>query len=411
MKQNIAIIGAGVAGLTAALALEEKGYQATIYDQNSFVGGRVTSEKVDGYTLDVGFQVLLTAYPLAKKYLDYDKLDLIHFESGSKIVVNGKTFTIGDASRNISFLWSTLMAPIGTLNDKIKIFKLSKYLKSKAIDSIFENTEKTTLQYLKDYGFSEKIISSFFKPFFGGIFLEVDLDTSSRMFEFIFKMFSEGTAAIPKKGIKAISDQLASKLTSSTIVLNEPIHSIKGNSISLESGEQASFDFIIVTSHAEQLISNLKGNHQDWKGTSTLYFEIPKQSDTAKFIYLSANDGLINSISFPEVNNEIKKQLLSISIVKPFDFDENTLIQKIKTELEKDFGIKNATYIRGYHIPKSLPVLNNVKYTVAASETQLTEIIFLAGDSILNGSLNAAMLSGELSANAIDEKITGTIVG
>ena len=405
MKQTIAIIGAGVAGLTAALALEEKGYQTTIYDRNTFVGGRVTSEKVEGHTLDIGFQVLLTAYPLAQKYLDYSALGLNYFESGSKIVSRGKTYTIGDAARKTSFLWSTLMASIGTLGDKLLIYRLSKALKKKSIEAIFNTTETTTLQYLKDYGFSETIIRNFFQPFFGGIYLETALDTSSRMFEFIFKMFGEGQAAIPKKGIKAIPEQLAGKLKSSTIELNQEIHSVTGNTIQFINGETKDFDFIVVTNQAEKLISNLRGNHLDWKGTTTLYFEISKQELKERFIHLSANNGYINSISFPENN------LISVSVVKPYDFEEPQLVELITKELDKDFNIQPIKFLKLYEIPKSLPILNDLKYSISPTETQLTEHIYLAGDQQLNGSLNAAMLSGELVAEAINEKITGTIVG
>lgn len=411
MKQNIAIIGAGVSGLTAALALENHGYSATIYDSNDYIGGRVASKVIDGYTLDIGFQVLLTAYPLAKKYLNYETLDLVRFESGSKIVFNGNTYTIGDALRNPSLLWSTITSPVGTIIDKWKIFKLSKEMKAKSIEQIFNETEISTLKYLKTYGFSEKIITHFFQPFFSGIFLETALDTSSRMFEFIFKMFSEGDAAIPKNGIKAIPEQLASQLKKSNVVLNTTIHSVQGNTIHFENEERQSFDYIIITSHAEQLIANLKGNSIPWKSTSTLYFEVIKQINPEKFIYLSATNGIINSISFPEITANTNKSLVSVSIVKKYEFNEKTLIDKVTKELLSDFNIETIRFVKAYHIAKSLPILDNVKYSIAATETQLTDTIFLAGDTLLNGSLNAAMLSGELAAEAIYKKITGTIVG
>ena len=40
-----------------------------------------------------------------------------------------------------------------------------------------------------------------------GIFLENELKTSSRMFEFVFKMFSEGDTAIPGRGMGMIPKQ------------------------------------------------------------------------------------------------------------------------------------------------------------------------------------------------------------
>jgi len=137
MKQNIAIVGAGVSGLVAALYLENLGYSPTIYEASKTVGGRVKSDIFDDYILDHGFQVLLSDYPIAKKYLDYESLDLIPFNSGSYIFKEGKQHTIGDPLRDISLMPSTLFASIGSVSDKFKILKLSKELKNKTIDTIF----------------------------------------------------------------------------------------------------------------------------------------------------------------------------------------------------------------------------------------------------------------------------------
>ena len=98
----------------------------------------------------------------------------------------------------------TMLSSIGSFSDKLKVLKLNFKLRKKSLDAIFTSEEKTTLQYLQDYGFSQGMINGFFKPFFTGIYLEDQLQTSSRMFEFVFKMFGEGSAVIPRAGIEAI---------------------------------------------------------------------------------------------------------------------------------------------------------------------------------------------------------------
>ena len=195
---KIHIVGAGVSGLVASKVLEDYGYESMIIEATDRVGGRVKTDVIDGYQLDHGFQVLLTAYPSAQKYLNFEALELQHFIPGATIFSNGKQKTIGDPLRNIFLLFPTLFSGIGTLSDKVKILKLNRLLKNTTLDKIFDKSEKTTLQYLIDFGFSEEIISKFFKPFFSGIFLEPELETSSRMFEFVYKMFGEGYATLPK---------------------------------------------------------------------------------------------------------------------------------------------------------------------------------------------------------------------
>ena len=414
MKENIAIIGAGVSGLVAALYLENLGYEPIIYEASKTVGGRVKSDIQDGYILDHGFQVLLSEYPLAKKFLDYHTLELIPFESGAYIFKNGKQLTFGDPLRDISFLGSTLLASIGTISDKWKIFKLSKQLKNKSLEAIFTSVEMTTLEYLKGCGFSAAILNDFFIPFFGGIFLEQELTTSSRMFEFVFKMFSEGTAVVPKNGMQAIPDQLASKLKNTQIHFSKKVTQIQGNSILFDDNSKQTVDFCIIATEASQLIPNMSSTNMEWKGTQTLYFEVPNTTFDKHMIGLvpQSENSVINSICFPKsVNEESSNQLLSVSVIKNHTFSEYELLKKVKEELHFIFEITPIKYLKTFNIPKSLPILNNIQYTLSPSETQLTDVVFMAGDTMLNGSLNAAMHSGELAAQAVHEKITGTVLG
>jgi phytoene dehydrogenase-like protein len=162
--------------------------------------------------LDHGFQVLLTAYPEAKKHLDFQELDLQEFLPGAVVFKNKKQKIIGDPLKDPSLVFSTLFSGIGNFSDKFKVLKLNSILKKKSLSEIFSDKEQATLSYLQDFGFSSEIIDDYFKPFFSGIFLETKLETSSRMFEFVFKMFGEGSAAIPRKGMEAIPKQLSQKL-------------------------------------------------------------------------------------------------------------------------------------------------------------------------------------------------------
>ncbi len=169
---NPIIIGAGISGLVAAIELEKAGFTPLILEATDCVGGRVKSDRESDLPIDHGFQVLLSDYPEAQKYLDFDSLDLIRFKPGSIIFQNSKQQKIGDPRRDISFFWPTLTSSIGTFNDKLRILKLSKKLSKKRIEDIFLTPETSTLDYLRGLGFSNMIIESFFQPFFAGIFLE-----------------------------------------------------------------------------------------------------------------------------------------------------------------------------------------------------------------------------------------------
>ena len=174
---KIAIIGAGVSGLTAAIVLESHGYAPEIFEASDAVGGRVRTDVVESYQLDRGFQVLLTAYPMVGKYLDIKSLEVQSLRPGALIARNGKRYTFGDPTRDLGFLWSTLTFPMATFRDKLLIWKLNRNLRKESLEHIFTQPEQTTLEFLKKYGFSEAVINAFFKPLISGIFIEDKLNT------------------------------------------------------------------------------------------------------------------------------------------------------------------------------------------------------------------------------------------
>lgn len=415
-KKNykIHIIGAGISGLAAAIELERHGYQPVIIDINNEVGGRVTTEIINGYQLDRGFQVLLEAYPKAKQHLNYNALKLQYFLPGAVIFKNGNQQTIGDALRKPALLWDTLISSVATFGDKLKILKLNRHLKKRSLEEIFNKPEQTTLRYLQEFGFSSKIIEEFFKPFFSGIFLEPNLNTSSRMFEYVYKMFGEGMAVLPKEGIAAIPKQLKSKLKTTEFVFNTKVREITDTSLELENGEVLNTHFTIVATTASALIPNLNNQEVQWKRCDTLYFEVEKRNLNKPIIGLVADkEALINNIFFHdslEMTHKGPHHLLSVTVVKPHQLSTEALIEIVISDLNTFCKIQNPIFLKHYPIEEALPNLKDLRYDCEPSETQLKPTIFLAGDYMLNGSLNAAMISGERAAQGVIKSLEDGLV-
>ncbi|MEZ5009527.1 MAG: NAD(P)/FAD-dependent oxidoreductase [Chitinophagales bacterium] len=404
--KNPIIIGAGVSGLVAAIELEKAGYAPILLEATDSVGGRVKTDDINGFPADHGFQVLLTEYPEAQRYLNYEQLDLVKFLPGSVIFKNGELEKIGDPLRDLSFLWSTAFADIGSINDKWLILKLSLSLKKKSIDQIFAEPETTTQIYLQHYGFSEKVIQNFFQPFFTGIYLEEDLETSSRMFEFVYKMFGTGYAAIPRKGMQAIPDQLAGRLEKTTIRFNSPVDHIDGKNVVLASGEILVAEQIIIATDPALFFTKKAIAPCEWKSCYNLYFQSSKSVLDSPIIGLLPEKAtLVNNFHYLDdlYGNKGQKNetILSVTVVKNHDLSIDDMVQKVKMELEKYCKIETGELLQLFHIKKALPKVSNLKYEPTKETSVLAPGIFCCGDYLANSSLNAAMASGRVAAECV----------
>ena len=406
-QQKIYIIGAGISGLIAAYELERAGYSPQILEASDGVGGRVRTDIENGFLLDRGFQVLLTAYPEAKRYLDYEKLKLKMFDPGAIIFKPGDFFAVHDPLRNPMRLFGMAFSKVGTLKDKFKIFTLTNSLKKKSEEKIFAEPSLTTIDFLRNYGFSETIIDNFFKPFFKGIFLENGLQTSSRMFNFVFKMFSIGFAAIPERGMQEIPDQLKNKLQKTVFHFNSPVEKVEGNTIFLRNGNKIQADKVIIASRPDRMLPQLAGQVKEYRKVINLYFSLEKSFIAQPMIGLVPDSQyLINNFVFmTDVSKSYSssgKALLSVTVTQDSKADE-LLVKMVALELEALTGIKANFFhhIKTYEIKDALPQVDDMQYTISPTNTKIQDDVYLAGDYLLNGSINAAMTAGRKAAEAV----------
>lgn len=404
--KKIIIIGAGISGLICATELEKEGFSPVILESKSTAGGRLQTDIHESIPLDHGFQVLLTEYPYAKKYLDYDALNLKYFKPGAVISDGNDMVSFGDPIRDKSFLLSTTFTSLATFSDKLKVNKLAKDLKAKSIDDIFSSEEISTLDYLRQKGFSGTIIKNFFKPFFAGIFLEDKLATSSRMFEFVYKMFATGHAAVPNNGINEIANQLLSKLNNTTIHYNTEVTRIEDDVINTNN-EDFEFDKVVIATIPDGIIDY--PDRVRWKDCYNLYFKVKKSGLKKPIIGIVNDDGsIINNFHFVTdiVDFNSDYAVLSVTVVKDIELSEEEIIKKATQDAEKYCNVEYPSFIKMYHIKKALPDISDIKYEPDTDTIKYSENIYLAGDHLAMGSLNAAMASGNKVAKLIAEDLS-----
>jgi len=411
MKPTITIIGAGISGLTAAVYLHQKGYKVQILEASDRAGGRIKTDLIDGFRLDRGFQVLLTEYPETKALLDYKKLNLKRFLPGATVLYDGGQFEIADPFRRPTATFAALFSPVGSLKDKINTFFLKNKLVNISIQNIFKQHEIATIAQLKKYGFSPKMIDRFYKPFFSGIFLENDLKTSSTMFDFVMKMFSEGDAAIPELGMEQIPKQLVAMLPENSIQYNVKVSAIEKNKIICENGTTIEADKIVIATEAIGLASNyISKTKQNFHQVTNVYFEAKIAPTKKAVVVLNAatNKKWANNLTvLSNISNQYAptgKVLISISYNGIPAIDDAILAENMKTELKQWYGNQVADWnlLKTYRIHYALPNQEKVYNEVSHSEMKINENLFICGDHLMNGSINAAMKSGRIVAELID---------
>lgn len=223
------VIGAGIAGLVAAIDLHRAGRAVQVFEASAEPGGRVRTTVQDGFQLDHGFQVLFTAYPVLNRYLDHAALDLRPFLPAARIVRDrGAPALVGDALADRSLLLPSLMGGALPVRDLWRMLQLRRAAMALSVDRCFEPryARLSTRDFLRAWGFSPRTIDGFFAPFYGGILLDRSLSTRASVLLFTFKMLAEGRTAVPAAGMGAIPAQLAARLPAGTVHTNARVRAL-----------------------------------------------------------------------------------------------------------------------------------------------------------------------------------------
>ena len=403
--EDVLIIGAGLAGLTCARRLREAGVSPLVVEAADDVGGRVRTDRVEGFLLDRGFQVLLTAYPEARRWLDYDRLALRPFEPGAQVRVGGEFCRVSDPWRRPQHAWATLRAPVGSLTDKLRILSLRHQVRQGTIGQLWEKPETSTLAALQRHGFSPEIIERFFRPFLGGVLLDAELASSSRMFEFVFRMFSAGRVAVPATGMHAIPRQLAEALPADRLRLNAPVARIHGREVQLETGEVIQARRVVVATAggaARRLFPAMPP--VGWRSVTTLYFAAPQSPVGEGILVLNGGEpGPINTLT---VMSDVApayapagQALVSISVLGAVVADEDELARQVQVQLQAWDGTQVLAWrlLRIYRVVEALPAGSP---TAPAALAMGPEVV-VCGDHCGHGSIQGAMESGRRAAEFI----------
>jgi phytoene dehydrogenase-like protein len=409
---DVIIVGAGLAGLCCAKQLQHAGVPWLLLEGSDRPGGRVKTDRVEGFLLDRGFQVLLTAYPEAQRTLDYAALDLKRFYPGSLVRVGDRFHRIADPWRRPIAGALSLLNPIGSPLDKLRVAHLRSRAMQGSIDELFERPECASRWVLTQLGFSHRMIERFFEPFLGGVFLDPSLHTSSRMMEFVFRMFATGDIALPASGMEAIPRQLAAPLPTDRMMMNARVTAMTDHTVKLHDGRTLRSKLVVLATDASTTARLMQRPAPAWSGVRCLYFAAEKSPIAGPMLLLNGQGkGLVNNLA---VLSEVAPSyappgaaLISVTVLRSPPVVNEHLEAQIVDELGAWFGssVSRWRLLRHDHIPHALPLRHPPTMIVSPDHDTGHDWLLICGDHREHASIQGAMVSGRRAAEIALRKL------
>lgn len=373
LDKEVTVIGAGLAGLSAALTLQGAGRLVRVIEASDRVGGRVASDVIDGFTLDRGFQLINSQYPELKRLKVMEEVDFIAAPRAVEISLGENRIVLGDPR---SHPLSAFSSETGSLTSKVNFLR---YLYSHSNVSISVEDE---LQKLGDL--YKKVLC----PFLTGVFLTSPANVNAVIGKEIIRSFISGKPGIPTRGVGALPEALAKRL--SNIELGRNINSLN----------ELTGPVIVATdvTTAAQLLDMT--SVPKLAASTTWYHEIPTQLTSSKCLVIDGQKRgpVVNSIAISNLAPSYApagKTLLSSTTV------EFASESEVRRHLALMWGADSSDWslIAKYEIPKSLPIFAPGAQGVTSAK--ISNNIYVAGDYRSTPSQNGALLSGRLAAEEL----------
>ncbi len=417
----IAVVGAGLAGLTCAKMLHEAAEEFVVLEAATEPGGRVRHVRKDGFTLDRGFQVFPDSYAAMRRHVNIPALQPRYFDSGALMWEDGEFFAVRSPMRHPGAIFSDLGTSAFRFTDKVKLTSLvsSLILSSDAelLEKCAAPDDESTSAYLARLGFSEEFLRRFAQPFFGGVFIDNDLQTSKGLFWFYLKKLATGRTFIPAGGVGDLPAQMAAGLPGERLRLGTSVEALETTdrrvtALRLAGGERLPVTRVVLATD-EPSTCRILGLASTGRGHTSVYVvylvsDVPLLPD--KLIVLPAGDRRLVR-HFTQVTNIAPEyapdgqHLLSATVLNEQGLNESALAEATIAEISTVFPAARGKLRMLARIPVPYATLSQPPGFAARRILHSPyPNLHLAGDQVSSSSFEAAMRSGETAALTLLER-------
>ncbi|AXH88470.1 NAD(P)/FAD-dependent oxidoreductase [Micromonospora aurantiaca] len=400
---DVVIVGGGLAGLAAARRLHRAGVPWRLLEAGDRLGGRVATDRVDGFLLDRGFQVLNTAYPRLTGLVDVGTLTMGWFTSGVLVRRGDRLERLVNPLREPTGAPGTLTAGIGSLTDRLRFATLAAGYATVPVGRLLDTPETSAEKALRRAGLSDAIIEELLRPFLSGVLLDRELATSSHVLAVVMRSFARGRIGLPADGMQALPKALAAPLPAELIELNTPVTDVAPGRVRTPSGE-ITCRAVVVAVDPPAAATLLPGLSKVRMHAYTTYYH---RTDTAPLdepILLLDGDRrelIANTVVVSRAAPTYApdgQHLVATSVVGPQAPPEPV----IRRELDRLYGRSAAdwTHLTTVAVPDALPAARPPQGRLR-KPVALGDGLYVAGDHRDSPSIQGALASGWRTVGAV----------
>ena len=382
-KFDVVVVGAGLAGLSAALHIQSKGAEVAVLEASDRAGGRVATDSIHGFLCDRGFQLINSRYP---SLVELDVIDEIEFIPAPRVI----EVALGDSRHPIGDPRKAPLAALdratGTMPEKLALLRIL-LSRPKAEESIGQVLAPLGATY-------ERVL----RPFLTGVFLAEPDTVDARYGLSIIRSFVNGSPGLPRLGVGELAYALAKRI--SQLHLNTRVDRIRNTTLESTSGEFTAGAIIVATdaSTAAQLLD--LGDVDQMAGCITWYHSCQiNPSGTGRLIVDGQRRGpVINSVVVSDISSSYApKGEHLISSTTGLNINESEVRRHLALLWQSD--TRDWPLIAKYEIPSALP-LHYIGKSLSAP-LKIRERVFVAGDYRAVPSQQGALFSGKLAAELV----------
>ena len=212
MDCDVVVVGAGLAGLRCADVLHRSGLSVVVLDAADAVGGRIRTDRVDGYLCDRGFQLLNPAYPAVRRLVDLGRLGLQSFGSGVACRRDTGLRVVADPRRSPGRLPATLRSGLLDAREVAALLRWIGPTAARPRHAQAHDDGATLTESFEAAGVRGRLRTEVLEPFLAGVLADASGETSAGFVKLLVRSFLLGTPGLPRDGMQALPEQLAEPL-------------------------------------------------------------------------------------------------------------------------------------------------------------------------------------------------------